>query len=463
VRPLVVIGDALLDVDIEGSAERLCPEAPVPVVDVAREWHRPGGAGLAALLAARSTAEVVLVSALGEDRAGRRLAELLAGETELVPLPLRGGTVCKTRVRAADQSLLRLDSGAGRAGRDPLDARTERALRGAGAILVADYGRGVTEHPGIRRLLAQLAPRVPIVWDPHPRGAVPVPGARLVTPNESEARGFADADGDTAELAESLRETWRCAGVAVTTGSRGAVLAAPRALPIAVPEAARLTGRPRRDTCGAGDRFATAAAAALLDGASLTESVHRAVDAASRFVAAGGAAALSVPDGLVTAPAMPGSSGSAGAESAFDVAARVRRAGGTLVATGGCFDLLHPGHLSLLRRARALGDALIVCLNSDGSVRRLKGEGRPIVSADDRARMLTELDTVDAVAVFDEPSPAALLDRLRPQIWVKGGDYTEAAMPEAEVVRRHGGDVTFVPTVKGYSTSRIVAAATARG
>ncbi|GDY33369.1 D-glycero-beta-D-manno-heptose 1-phosphate adenylyltransferase [Gandjariella thermophila] len=461
--PLVVVGDALLDADIEGTADRLCPEAPVPVVDVAREWHRPGGAGLAALLAARSAAEVVLVTAVGDDPAGRRLAQLLAGEAELVRLPARGATVCKTRVRAADQSLVRFDSGDARAGGEPLGPRAAEVLRGAGAILVADYGRGLTGHPDLRRLLAEVAPRIPVVWDPHPRGAAPVPGLRLATPNQSEAAGFAGHDTAAEQAAMTLRERWGCTGVAVTVGSRGALLAVAGEEParrVPVPSASRVTGSARPDTCGAGDRFATAATAALLDGASVAEAVTGAVDAAARFVAAGGATALSVPAEADTALSQPRQQAGAPRD-AFELAARVRRAGGRLVATGGCFDLLHAGHVSLLRRARALGDALVVCLNSDASVRRLKGAGRPIVPAEDRARLLTELESVDAVVTFEESSPEALLDRLRPDVWVKGGDYADTDLPEAATVRRHGGDVVLIPTVAGYSTTRIVAAAQA--
>ncbi|HEV7976830.1 D-glycero-beta-D-manno-heptose 1-phosphate adenylyltransferase [Amycolatopsis sp.] len=455
-RPLVVVGDAMLDVDLEGTAERLCPEAPVPVVDVERQWRRAGGAGLAAVLAARSTSEVVLVAALGEDAPGRALTGLLGREVEVVPLPLRGGTVCKTRVRSGGQTLLRLDSGDGVATAVPLDARVESVLRSAGAVLVADYGRGVARHPGMRRLLSELAPGVPIVWDPHPRGPNPVDGVRLATPNEAEARHFAPGYTDAAELAKILRGEWAAAGVAVTAGSGGAVLAdGQNCSTVPVSRAARSSRGFPGDTCGAGDRFAAAAAAALLDGASTPEAVSAAVDAAARFVVAGGASALSTCDTETSGSrACPDRSGSA-----FELAARVRDRGGRLVATGGCFDLLHPGHISLLRQARALGDALVVCLNSDDSVRRLKGPARPIVPERDRARLLTELSSVDAVTVFDEDSPVAVLDRLRPDVWVKGGDYTDADLPESEVVHRHGGEIVLIPMVSGYSTSRLVAAA----
>ncbi len=448
-RPLVVLGDALLDVDIDGISERLCPDAPVPVVDIAREWPRPGGAGLAALLAARSTSDVALVAPLGRDEAGRTLSGLLEREVGLVPMPLRGSTVRKTRVRAAGRSLVRLDSGDGVAEQAPVSAEVVETLRSAGAILVADYGRGVTRHPGLRKLLADLAPATPIVWDPHPRGAEPVAGVRLATPNLAEASHFTETDAEPGELAKRLHAAWPVGAVAVTIGADGAVLTdGTHSATFRPPD-----GITAKDTCGAGDRFASAAAAALLAGASTAEAVANGVETAARFVATGGAAALSTCDSrLPSSAAQHGST-------AFDLARQVRRRGGRLVATGGCFDLLHPGHASLLRQARALGDALVVCLNSDESVRGLKGPGRPIVAARDRAGLLAEFSSVDAVAVFDEPDPSALLERLRPDVWVKGGDYVAAELPESAVVHRHGGEIVLIPTIRGYSTTRLVAAA----
>jgi rfaE bifunctional protein nucleotidyltransferase chain/domain len=143
-------------------------------------------------------------------------------------------------------------------------------------------------------------------------------------------------------------------------------------------------------------------------------------------------------------------------DDAFAMVERVRRAGGRVVATGGCFDLLHRGHVTLLTQARALGDALVVCLNSDDSVRRAKGDGRPLVTQEDRARVLSALECVDGVVVFDEATPTELLARLRPDVWVKGSDYSHQEMPEAEVVRRAGGRIVLLPVVDGYSTTRLV-------
>ncbi|WP_249933115.1 PfkB family carbohydrate kinase, partial [Blastococcus sp. CCUG 61487] len=224
--------------------------------------------------------------------------------------------------------------------------------------------------------------------------------------------------------AEALIAHWGVGAVAVTMGARGALLSYGSGAPMVVP-AVPVTGG---DPCGAGDSFAAAAALALADGAVTGEAVAAAVAFASAFVARGGASSWDRETPNVVAE--PG---------ADAVIARVRAAGGTVVATGGCFDLLHPGHVATLRAARGLGDCLVVCINSDDSVRRLKGPTRPLVTAADRARVLEALEFVDAVVVFDEDTPSEVLDRLRPDVWAKGGDYAGAELPESQVLRRWGG------------------------
>lgn len=447
--PLVVVGDTLLDVDLEGDSDRLCPDAPVPVVDCVRDRPRPGGAGLAATLAARTGREVVLVTAICDDDAGRQLRRLLDGRVEVLALPARGATACKIRIRSRGQPIARLDMGAGRTGDGPIGDRIAAVLRDAGAILVADYGRGVAANPELRRAVQRS--RAPVVWDPHPRGARPVPGARLVTPNEAEAAALAgEPDGPhgltaAGHRAERLVRQWRAAGVAVTLGQRGALLSVGEDTPFLAPAGA-VPGA--ADSCGAGDCFSATAAGVLHRGGLLRAAVVAGVDAATRYVADGGPAALDEPR---VASGRPGTS-------ILRLTDTVRASGGTVVATGGCFDLLHAGHVGLLQQARDLGDCLVVCVNSDASVRRLKGPGRPLVPASDRARVLRALEYVDAVAVFDDDTPIHLLERLKPDLWVKGGDYAGADLPEAETVTRLGGQVVVLPYLDGRSTSQIVSA-----
>jgi len=187
------------------------------------------------------------------------------------------------------------------------------------------------------------------------------------------------------------------------------------------------------------------------------------VISATQFVMDGGAVTVSTVSASDAIDLSVGIADLAGTADAFEVTDRVRRAGGRLVATGGCFDLLHRGHISLLNQARALGDALVVCLNSDASVQRAKGAGRPVVPQQDRAQVLNALAAVDAVAIFDEKTPAALLARLQPDVWVKGDDYADRILPEAEVVERNGGSVVLLPVVPGYSTSQLVHTARSNG
>ena len=454
---LVVVGDTLLDRDIDGSVRRVCPDAPAPVLDEENRTDRPGGAGLAALLAVGRGYDVALVTALADDAGGARLSELLAAAgVQVYPLPLPGSTPEKVRLRAGGQVLLRLDRG-GTVPQTPGEAPAAAldVLRTASTILVSDYGRGMARHPQVRAALMETS--APIVWDPHPRGPAPVPGVRLATPNESEVRALTGDAGGGSRLSaatrtgQELRRRWRAGAVTVTMGAHGAVLCHSGATPLVVPVPTAADG----DTCGAGDRFAAAAAVALAHGSLVSEAVEEAVAQAAAYVAAGGVTAA-----LATSSTPPVPRQATGADDVGALLADVRARGGTVVATGGCFDLLHAGHLATLQAARSLGDCLVVCLNSDASVAGLKGPERPVTSQADRRRLLAALGCVDAVVVFDEPTPEGVLSWLRPDVWVKGGDYADGGpdLPEAELVRRWGGQTVIVPYLDGRSTTSMIAA-----
>ena len=308
-RPLVVVGDALLDRDVTGTARRLCPDAPAPVLDELTEIQRPGGAALAALLAARDGGPVLLVAPFGTDPGSAAVRALLEPVVTVVPVPLCGPMPDKARYRAGGQTLLRADGPAGAAG--PASEAALAAIGAAGTLLVSDYGRGVTADPRITAALAARAAHVPLVWDPHPRGADPVAGTRLATPNYSEALSAAGLDPDgldtdglstggwtadgsvpvlrsAALAARRLLNQWPADGIAVTLGHRGALFAQGGPAPLLVP--ARPV--PAVDSCGAGDQFAAAAARALAHGALPSEAVTAATRAAASFLAAGGVASL---------------------------------------------------------------------------------------------------------------------------------------------------------------------------
>ncbi|WP_432511426.1 PfkB family carbohydrate kinase [Kineococcus sp. SYSU DK001] len=447
-RTVVVVGDALLDREVVGSSTRLAPDAPVPVVDVEQTRESPGGAALTALLAAADPSVTVhLVAPLADDAAGHRLRQLLPG-VRVHALGHEGPTRTKSRVRANGQVLTRLDEGGPGTPTSGVDVPAG-VLDGADVVLVSDYGAGTTRDPRVRAALTEAAGRVPVVWDPHPRGGDPVPGCALVTPNLAEARAAlgpsssGSAAGEPGAVATALRGRWRARAVVVTVGAAGAYCAAGD-------EVLHLPAQPATgDPCGAGDRFAATCAVEIARAGSLTPALDRAVQDASAWVAAGGTSGF-----FATAAAPPRRVRRPGLESAREVADRVRAAGGTLVATGGCFDVLHAGHVGCLEAARDLGDALVVLLNSDESVRRLKGPDRPVCGQDDRERVLRGLASVDAVLVFDEDDPRAALAELRPDVWAKGGDYTE--LPEGDLVRSWGGRVELLPYLDGRSTTSIL-------
>lgn len=446
----MVVGDALLDVDVEGSADRLCPDAPAPVLAVTGERARPGGAALAAALVAGTGVPVELVTALPDDEPAARLRALLDGAVRMVAGPADGATVVKCRMRAAGRSLLRTDRGdarpAARFGAAVAEA-LEAALAGAGAVLVADYGRGVPADPRVRAALERaVARRVPVVWDPHPRGAAPIAGA-VVTPNAAEAAAAAGVPSgtvpDALAAARALAGRWDARAVVVTLGAAGAVVGHRHGACSAAPA----PDVPESDPCGAGDRFSGAVAARLAAGATVDEAVAGAVGDAADYVARGGGAAVrrtddgwGQPDGAAAAaPARV-----VGEAAVHALVRRVRAAGGTVVATGGRFDPLHTGHAASLAAARALGDCLLVLVNSDASIRRAGGP-QPRLPEAQRLARVAALDGVDGVAVLDAEDPRPALRSLRPDLWVKGADHDPAALPETPLVRSWGGEVVVVP------------------
>jgi bifunctional ADP-heptose synthase (sugar kinase/adenylyltransferase) len=323
--PLVVVGDLLLDREILGTVDRLCPEAPVPVLAEQSTMDRPGGAGLAALFAAgdgdvpHPWSEVVLVAAVSADEPGHRNSELLAAAgIRVVGLPLLGPTPEKIRLRSGAHLLLRLDRGDSPAEIGPVPDEALDAIHSAGALLVSDYGRGVLRQSRIYGALADRTAHTPLVWDPHPRGADPVPGAALVTPNRSEAAHFSESVPPPAQRppgrrgsltgtrtngalrtadpvlaaaaaqAARLRQAWSVLAVSVTLGERGAVVSDATGVPTVVPSPFTAHG----DPCGAGDRFASAAVTALATDPSPVDAVRAAVTAATAYVSAGGALGL---------------------------------------------------------------------------------------------------------------------------------------------------------------------------
>ncbi|MDQ1624000.1 MAG: D-beta-D-heptose 7-phosphate kinase / D-beta-D-heptose 1-phosphate adenosyltransferase [Actinomycetota bacterium] len=445
---LVVVGDVLLDVDVDGTATRLSPDAPVPVVDVSSVRRRAGGAGLVARMLAGDGHHVTLVTVLADDDSARHLKRGLEGIT-VVAGPSGAPTPVKTRVRAEGHPLVRFDEGCERPPVPAVSAAMLHALERAAVVVVADYGRGLTANAALRTVLAQLAQRVPMIWDPHPAGTEPVPGVEVVTPNLAEALGAAaggrgPGNNDPAALARALMRRWRSKAALVTLGEEGAVLARDAGLPplpIPAPRTAVV------DSCGAGDRLAASLAVHLMEGHTIDAAAVLAVRDAASFLRDGGVAGLASEPQPVTLPERN--------TDALALARNVRAAGGTVVATGGCFDLLHAGHTRALAAARSLGDSLIVCLNSDASVRRIKGAERPILNQEDRSELLLALECVDAVLVFEEDTPEACLNLLRPDIWVKGGDYDVTELPETALVESWGGRCATVPYHPARSTTNL--------
>ena len=446
---LVVVGESFLDRDVDGYVDRVAPDAPVPVLEVMKTLARPGAAAHAAVWAARDAQgrhPVVLLTALAADAGGGRIRTLAEDEgVEVVDLGWSGQTTEKVRIRGNSQPLLRLDRGTTSGAVLRPHAAAEH-VKNARTVLVSDYGRGLVGERAIRSALASAARRAPVVWDPHVRGSDPIRRAAVLTPNIAElahaAGGNLGADiGSIRAVACNVLARLQPAAVAVTMAERGVLLVTAEGARVVTPPRVRAV-----DTCGAGDRFAAALAVQLFAGATLDDAVDDAVALAGAYVASD----------LATRQAPVGAAfDDEGATVAVVHSARAR--GLRVVATSGCFDLIHPGHTRFLEEARSRGDMLVVLLNSDDSVRRLKGAGRPVNSARDRAAVLRSLASVDAVVIFHEDTPADILRRIKPSLFVKGGDYRAPELPEYGALLEIGTEVEVLRYWAGYSTTTLIA------
>lgn len=461
---VAVAGDLMLDETWTGSVERVAPEAPVPLLALQAMSRRAGGAGNVVENLASLGARVVTLGAVGPGEEGawlaRRLTTLPGAWGTIVVDPLRA-TPVKRRMVSEGRQLLRVDeeiaSALSPSAEGALIAASRQAVNAADVLLLSDYAKG-TLTPAFTSALLEgaRANGIPALVDPKGRDYARYRGATVVTPNRRELEavtGERARDLQTvARLGTRLRDELGLEALLVKLSEEGMLLLA------RAKEPRRITAHAREvfDVTGAGDTVLAAFGVAVGCGLGFFEAAEVANRAAGCAVARAGTAPVHWADLL------EGDSGSP-REKLLDrahlpaLSSMLRRAHKKVVFTNGCFDLLHSGHVRLLTEARRGGDLLVVGLNSDASVRRLKGEGRPILSETDRAQVLGGLDAVDFVVVFDEDTPEAVIRELRPQTLVKGGDYTEATVVGAPFVRSYGGDVVLIPLVPGLSTSSMVA------
>lgn len=460
---VAVVGDLMLDETWTGEVLRVAPEAPVPLLSLSAMSRRAGGSGNVVENLAALGARTLAFGAVGPEEEGtwlsRRLLSISAGGTIVVD-PART-TPVKRRMVSDGRQLLRVDqelpAGLSASAEEELLAAALAAVERADVLLLSDYAKGTLTPRILSELIAASRRRgIPSLVDPKGRDYARYAGATALTPNRKELETVTGESARdltaVARLGNGLRKALALDSLLVKLSEEGMLLLQPGAEPRRI----RARAREVFDVTGAGDTVLATLGLALGAGLDLFGAAEVANRAAGCAVARVGTASVrwaDLLDGLTAAPD----------EKLLDhrhlaaVVATLKRAHKRIVFTNGCFDLLHPGHVSLLSRARQLGDVLIVGLNSDTSVKRLKGEARPILGEHDRAQVLGGLDAVDFVVVFEEDTPLALIELIRPAVLVKGGDYVESTVVGASVVRSYGGEVALVPLVEGRSTTQMVA------
>ena len=465
-RPrILVVGDLILDRYVSGEVGRISPEAPIPILAAKSAEDRLGGAGNVVSNLRTLEAEVDAVGVVGDDGRGRMLREMLEAMGVATDGCIVDGsrpTTEKTRMTSGVQQMLRVDWEVSRPVGADIEAEVVRSLPervgGAQAVVLSDYGKGLLTPRVLEAVIrAGREVGVPVLVDPKGRDFSRYRGATLITPNRREAeealgRGFADLE-DIARGASELLAQAELGGVVITLGAEGMYYQDAAGDRGRVPTFARAVF----DVTGAGDTVISNLALALAAGLRLEVAVHLANHAAGLVVGRRGAAAVSRSEILAALDVSPQSWGKVLAPAELDpVLAEWRQRGRRIAFTNGCFDVIHVGHIDYLRFARSKGDVLLVGVNDDDSVRRLKGPERPLNRLEDRCQVLAALEMVDAVVPFGEDTPAEIIQRVTPDALIKGEDWAEKGVVGREWVESHGGQVYLAPLVPGRSTTAIV-------
>lgn len=469
-KRVICIGDVMLDRFIYGAVDRISPEAPVPVLRYSRESAMPGGAANVARNLASLGLSPVLIGACGDDDAGRDLLTQfdlqLTLSVRLVTVKGRPTTV-KSRFVAGGHQLLRLDA----ENTAPIGADEEEQLisllqeetSGAAAILISDYAKGLLTDNLLRAIITVAAESgIPVIADPKGKDFSRYGTVDIIKPNASElaaATGLTvNTDDEAVWALRQAKDTLPAKAIVVTRAARGISFINQDG------HVRHEAGRAREvfDVSGAGDTSLAALAAAIAGGGQLEDAVALAIVASGIAVGKAGTAAVTA-DEVKNALAESGPVGRAGVLSVDAMIGQVERwraAGLRVGFTNGCFDILHPGHIRVIEQARSHCDRLVVGLNSDNSVRRLKGPARPVNGEQARADVLAALGAVDGVTVFDTDTPLELITALKPDVLVKGGDYSKENVVGADLVEGRGGEVIIVPLVPGHSTTATIARST---
>ena len=462
---VLVVGDAMLDRYVYGVVNRISPEAPIPILSVERDVAMPGGSGNVVRNLTALGAAVAFVSVVGDDQAGSDLTGLIGGQPNVEPwLLVQGGrtTTTKTRYVAQGQQLLRADHEIAQAIHPKLAERllriTQDALTATTVTVLSDYNKGVLSGDVPARIIAAAkAANRRVVVDPKGRDYGRYAGADVITPNRRElveATGMpVDTEAALVAAGQSLQTAHGFGAVLVTRAEDGMTLITADGAPHHFPaEAAEVY-----DVSGAGDTVVATLAAGLAAGLDLPIAVRLANIAAGIVVGKVGTAVARESDLLAALSPQGGALRKVVTrEQAAEQVERWRQRGWRTGFTNGCFDLLHPGHIHLLEQARSQCDRLVVGLNSDASVRRLKGASRPVQSEAARAAVLGSVAAVDLVCVYDEDTPEETLHALRPDLLVKGSDYTIGTVVGADFVQSYGGQVLLADLLAGYSTTATV-------